>query len=246
MEALYIQHIPEIDIINPHTLSTNGSRLQIEQVLRISGEHVSGPVMRDPPIFTVNLQVTLTRQYQPHPLYPTQYRTRLACGHKTCHEMVESTRRRNSTGKRQIGRSKGEDLSMLLRLKRRRARLLLLLILIERLLGAAVVVIDVVPRVDSGIRVRRAVRVVIAVVALTVGVSVVELVVAGVELVDAVVVWRDRFRLSDGMIYESGAVMLHYVHLFVREPPRLLLAVRLRARRGRGTAPHVTSPISAP
>ena len=188
MEALYIQHTPEIDIINPHTLSTNGSRLQTEQVLRISGEHVSGPVMRDPPISTVNLQVTLTRQYQPHPLYPTQYRIRLACGHKTCHQMVESAPRRNSTGKRRIGRSKVEDLSMLLRLKRRRARLLLLLILVERLLGAAVVVIDVVPRVDSGIRVRRAVRVVVAVVAPTVGVPVVGLVVAGVGLVDAVVV----------------------------------------------------------
>ena len=145
-----------------------------------------------------------------------------------------------------MGRSKDEDLSMLLRLKRRRERLLLLLILVKRLLATAVVVVDVVPRVDSGVLVRRAVRVVVAVVALTVGVPVVELVVAGVELVDAVVVWRGRFRWGDGRSYESGAVMLHYVHLSVRGPPRLLLAVRVRVRGGRGTAPHITSPISAP
>ena len=145
-----------------------------------------------------------------------------------------------------MGRSKREDLSMLLRLKRRRARLLLLPIQVERLLEAAVVVVDVAPRVDSGILVRRAVRVVVAVVALTVGVPVVELVVAGVELVDAVVVWRGRFRWGDEVSYQSGAVMLDYIHLSVRGPPRLLLAVRLRVRGGRATAPHVTSPISAP
>ena len=67
-----------------------------------------------------------------------------------------------------MGRSEGEDLSMLLRLKRRRARLLLLLILVERLLGAGVVVVDINPRVDSGILVQRTVRVVVAVAALTV------------------------------------------------------------------------------
>ena len=145
-----------------------------------------------------------------------------------------------------MGRSEGEDLSMLLRLKRRRARLLLLLILVERLLGAGVVVVDINPRVDSGILVQRTVRVVVAVVALTVGVPVVKLVVAGVELVDAVVVWRGRFQWMDEVSYESGAVMLHYVHLSMRRSPWLLLAVRLRARGGRGTAPHVTSPISAP
>ena len=58
---------------------------------------------------------------------------------------------------------------MLLRLKWWWARLLLLLILIERLLGAVCVVADVVSRVNSGVPVRRAIRVVVAVVALAVG-----------------------------------------------------------------------------
>ena len=135
---------------------------------------------------------------------------------------------------------------MLLRLKRRRARLLLLLILVERLLGITVVAVDVVARANSGVLVRRAVRVVVAFVALSEGVPVVGLVVAGVELVNAVVVWHGRLRWGDGKSDESGSVMLHYVRLFVREPPLLLLPVRLRARRGRGTDPYVFCPTSAP
>ena len=68
---------------------------------------------------------------------------------------------------------------MLLRMEWKRARLLFLLILVERLLGAAVVAIDVVSCVESCVLVRWAVRVVVAVVALAVGVAVVELVVTG-------------------------------------------------------------------
>ena len=136
---------------------------------------------------------------------------------------------------------------MLLRLKQRRARLLLLLIFVERLLGAVVVVVvDVFARVDSDVFVRWTVRVVVAVVILAAEVPVVDLVVADVELVDAVVVWCDRFRWDDGVSDESSAAMLHYARLSVRGPPLLLLAVRLRVRGGRGTAPLVTSPTSAP
>ena len=50
-----------------------------------------------------------------------------------------------------MGWGKDEELPMLLTLKRRWARLLLLLILVERILGAAVVGVDVVARVNSGI-----------------------------------------------------------------------------------------------
>ena len=132
---------------------------------------------------------------------------------------------------------------MLLRLKPRRKQLLLLLILVERLLGAAVAVVDVVANIDSGVLVRRAVRVVVSVVTLAVGVRVVELVVAGVELVNAVVVWRDRLQWGDAVSDESGAVMLHYVHLSVRGPPLLLLGVGLWAR-GAEAAPHFTSATS--
>ena len=135
---------------------------------------------------------------------------------------------------------------MLLRLERRRARLLLLPILVKRLLGAVVVMVDVVSRVEFGVLVRRAGRVVVAIVALALGVPVVELVVVGVELVDAVLVWRGRLRWGDGVSDKSGAVMLHYVYLSMRGPSRLLLAVRLRARGGRRPEPYVTSPISAP
>ena len=131
-----------------------------------------------------------------------------------------------------MGKSKGGALPMLLRLERRRARLLLLLILVERLLGAAVVVLDVVSRVEFGVLVRRAVRVVVAVVALAVGVPVVELVVVDVELVDAVVVWRGRLRWGNEVSDKSGAVMLYYVCLSMRGPPWLLLVIRLRARGG--------------
>ena len=145
-----------------------------------------------------------------------------------------------------MGWSKGGDLPMLLRLKRRRARLLLLLILVKRLLEAAVVVVDVVARVDPGVLVRRAVRVVVAIITFTVEVPGVEQVVTGVELVDTVVVWQSRLRWGDGVSDESDAVMLHYVRLSVRRPPLLLLAVRFRARGGRRTAPHVTFPTSAP
>ena len=145
-----------------------------------------------------------------------------------------------------MGRSKGGALPMLLRLERRRTRLLLLLILVKRLLGAAVVVVDVVSRVEFGDLVWRAARVVVAVVALTVRVPVVELVVVGVELVDAAVVWRGRLRWSDEVSDKSGAAMLHYVYLSMRGSPRLLPAVRLRARGVRRPAPHVTSTISAP
>ena len=107
-----------------------------------------------------------------------------------------------------MGRSKCRALPMLLRLERRRARLLLLLIFVKRLLGAAVVV-DVVSRVEFGVLVRRAVRVIVAIVALSIGVPVVELVVVGVELVDAVLVLRGRLRWGDGVSDKSGAVMLH-------------------------------------
>ena len=86
---------------------------------------------------------------------------------------------------------------MFLGLKRRRARLLLLLTLVERLLGTAVVIVDVFGRVDYGVLVRQVVRVVVVVAALAVGVPVVELVVAGVELVDAVVAWRGHLRRGD-------------------------------------------------
>ena len=64
----------------------------------------------------------------------------------------------------------------------------------ERLPEAAVVLIDVGARVNSGVLVRWAVRVVAAVVALAVGVPVVELVVVGDKQVDAVVVWHGRLR----------------------------------------------------
>ena len=46
--------------------------------------------------------------------------------------------------------SKGGELPMFMWLKRRRLRLLLLLIWVERVLGAAVVRVDVFARVDSG------------------------------------------------------------------------------------------------
>ena len=105
--------------------------------------------------------------------------------------------------------------------------------------------VDVIASIGSGVLVRRAVRVVVSFVALAVGVRVVELVVAGVELVNAVVVWRDCLQWGDGVSDESSAVMLHYVRLSVRGPPLLLLAVRLRARAGRGTAPYVSSATSA-
>ena len=136
-----------------------------------------------------------------------------------------------------MGKSKGGDLPMLLRMEWQRARLLLSLILVEKLLRAAVVVTDVVSCVV--VLVRWAVRVVVAVVALAVGVPVVELVVTGVELVDVVVVWGDE--VSD----ESGAVMLHFVRLSVRRSLPLLLTVRLRARRGERNR-DVTSTTSVP
>ena len=125
-----------------------------------------------------------------------------------------------------MGKSKGGDLPMLLRMGWQRARLLLSLILVEKFLRAAVVVTDVVSCVEFVVLVRWAVRVVVDVVALAVGVPVVELVVTGVELVDVVVVWGDE--VSD----ESGAVMLHFVRLSARRSLPLLLTVRLRARRG--------------
>ena len=124
-----------------------------------------------------------------------------------------------------MGWSKGGDFPILLMLEWQRARLLLSLIFVERLLETAVVVADVVSCVESGILVRGELRVVVAVVALAVGVSVVELVVAGVELVDAVVVWCGCLRLGDEVSDESGAVMLHYVHLSMREPSLLPLTV---------------------
>ena len=85
-----------------------------------------------------------------------------------------------------MGGSKGVGFPMLLRLKRRRAWLLLLLILVERLLGAAVVAVGIVSRINSGVFVRRAVKVVVAGVAFAVGVPVVELVVVNIKLVDGV------------------------------------------------------------
>ena len=86
----------------------------------------------------------------------------------------------------------------------------------------------------------------VAVVVLILGVPVVELVMARIELVDAIVVCRGRLRWGDGVSDDSGAVMLHYVRLSVRGSPLLLLGVRLRTRGGRGNAPHITSPTSAP
>ena len=138
-----------------------------------------------------------------------------------------------------MGKSKDGDLPMLLRMEWQRARLLLLLVLVEKLLRAAVVVTDVVSCIEFGVLVRWAVRVVVAVVALTVGVPVVELVVTGVELVDVVVVWGDE--VSD----ESGAVMLHFIRLSARGSLPLLLTVRLRARGG-GRNCDVTSTTSVP
>ena len=88
---------------------------------------------------------------------------------------------------------------------------------------------------------------IVAVVVLTVRVVPVgELVVAGVGLVDAVVVWRGLLRWGDGVGDKGDAVMLYYIRLSVGGPLMLLLAVRLRASGGRGTAPHVTSPTSDP
>ena len=138
-----------------------------------------------------------------------------------------------------MGKSKGTYLPMLLRMEWQRARLLLSLILVEKLLRAAVVVTDVVSCVEFVVLVRWAVRVVVAVVALAVGVPVVELVVTGVELVDVVVVWGDE--VSD----ESGAVMLHFVRLSARRSLPLLLTIRLRARRGERNR-DVTSTTSVP
>ena len=138
-----------------------------------------------------------------------------------------------------MGKSKGTDLPMLLRMEWQRARLLLSLILVEKLLRAAVVVTDVVSCVEFVVLVRWAVRVVVAVVALAVGVPVVELVVTGVELVDVVVVWGDE--VSD----ESSAVMLHFVRLSARRSLPLLLTIRLRARRGERNR-DVTSTTSVP
>ena len=105
--------------------------------------------------------------------------------------------------------------------------------------------VDVVVSIGSGVLVRRGVRVVVSFVALAVGVRIVELVVAGVELVNAVVVWRDCLQWGDEVSDERGTVMLHYVRLSARGPPLLLLAVRLRAREGRGTAFYVISATSA-
>ena len=138
-----------------------------------------------------------------------------------------------------MGKSKGTDLPMLLRMEWQRARLLLSLILVEKLLRAAVVVTDVVSCVEFVVLVRWALRVVVAVVALAVGVPVVELVVTGVELVDVVVVWGDE--VSD----ESSAVMLHFVRLSARRSLPLLLTIRLRARRGERNR-DVTSTTSVP
>ena len=138
-----------------------------------------------------------------------------------------------------MGKSKGGDLPMLLRMGWQRARLLLSLILVETFLRATVVVTDVVSCVEFVVLVRWAVRVVVDVVALAVGVPVVELVVTGVELVDVVVVWGDE--VSD----ESGAVMLHFVRLSARRSLPLLLTVRLRARRGDRNR-DITSTTSVP